>query len=123
MNINANILINNITTIQSLKPNDDIFCVVKANAYGHGLEEIVQILDTTNCAMIVVDNLPEYQRAKRFTSKPILMIGATHPLNYRHLRSKQAIFGVISLPILETLAQLRRPVRVHLFINTGMNRE
>lgn len=51
-----------------------ICAMVKANAYGHGLEEIVKILDG-KVAMFGVANVEEGKRVRRVSQIPILVAG------------------------------------------------
>jgi alanine racemase len=100
-----------------------IFPVVKSNAYGHGIKEIVEILNHTNAQMIAVDSLLEYQIVTRNSKKRILVLGETLCENYEFFDHKNTSFCIWNVSTLEYLISLKKPFHIHLFINTGMNRE
>ncbi|MBP7841364.1 alanine racemase [Patescibacteria group bacterium] len=100
-----------------------MFPVIKANAYGHGLKQITEILDRTDAKYLVVDSFPEYKIVSKHTDKKILVLGETLPENYKKFDRKKVTFCVYNMKVLEILADREEPVTVHLFLNTGMYRE
>lgn len=97
---------------------------MKSNAYGHGLTEICEILnDAHHISMVAVDSFPEYRVVKKRTKKKILILGETWSENYRMFDTERAVFGVYTLHTLQALIALKKKIRIHLFLNTGMNRE
>jgi alanine racemase len=64
----------NVEILQKLQPKGDIFPVLKSNAYGHGLKQMVKILRRTDVPYLVVDSFPEYQIAKKYSNKDILLL-------------------------------------------------
>lgn len=121
--ISADNILYNYKTLQSLQPQADIFPVVKANAYGHGLAQVTQILDRTDAKYLVVDSYPEYKLVTQHTDKRVLILGETLPENYKKFNRKKAVFCVYNMKVLETLADRDESVTIHLFLNTGMYRE
>lgn len=100
-----------------------IFPVVKSNAYGHGLQQICKILDTQKTPYLCVDSFPEYQIVKKFTKKNILLIGETHYKNYKYFDSKRTTFCIYNIESIHYLGKKNKKIKIHLFLNTGMNRE
>lgn len=102
--------------------------VLKANAYGHGLVEIAQILDEDpRVAFLMIDSLFEARvlREARVTSA-LLVAGYTRPEDIITASShlNDIAFTVATVDQVRTLAQLaQKPVRIHLKVNTGMNRQ
>lgn len=123
MSIDAAAVIDNYDFLKSLKPNDAIFPVLKSNAYGHWIQEISTILKNTSAPYLCVDSYPEYQIAKKYSHKDILVIGETLPENYRFFDHKTTAISVYNLHTLKYLAKNGRPWKIHLFLNTWMNRE
>lgn len=99
--------------------------VLKSNAYGHGLLEVARVMDTTDAPFLVVDSLYEAIVLRRGgIKKPILVIGYTTPENIARVKLRHVAFMVTSVEHLHALcAQVRRPVHVHMKIDTGMNRQ
>lgn len=123
MKISKDAVLHNYDFLQSLKPSDVIFPVLKSNAYGHGIEEIAGILKETSAPYLCVDSYPEYQIARKYSKKDILLIGETLPENYWFFDHKHTAISVYNISTLKYLAKKSRPRRIHLFINTWMNRE
>ena len=116
----------NLTILQKLQPNHIIIPVVKSNAYGHGLKQICKILNTItnqNLPLIAVDSYPEYQIVADTTDKNILVLGETLPTNYSLYNPHRVHLSVGSLEVLQSLIQTNKKRTIHLFLNTGMNRE
>jgi alanine racemase len=96
--------------------------VLKANAYGHGLEEMAEILNDADCAFLAVDGYFEAAQIRYITTHRILVLGYILPENVHLLDTKRCSFVVQDIACLEAFGRLRRPVRIHLELNTGMNR-
>ena len=121
--INQEKIIANFNYLKSRQPNAEIFPVLKSNAYGHGLKEICHILNKTSAAMIVVDSFPEAQIAYRYFKGKILILGEM-PLDvYRHIRLAKTEFVIYNSETLKYISRYGKRARVHLFVNSGMNRE
>ena len=121
--IDHDAILHNMQHLQKLQPHAVLFPVIKSNAYGHGIKQIVQILDKTDVPYVVVDSFPEYCIVKKQSDKNILLLGETLPENYRFFDPKKVTFCVYNLRTLEKLGQSGKPTKIHLFINTGMQRE
>ena len=64
----------NLEMLQKLQPNGELFPVLKSNAYGHGLKQMVKILRRADVPYLAVDSFPEYQIAKKYSNKDILLL-------------------------------------------------
>ena len=113
----------NYKYLQSLKPNVEIFPVLKSNAYGHGIDQILEIYKWLPIKYIVVDSFPEYNIVRRHSKFNVLVMWETLPVNYDKFNFKRAIFCVYNLETLQALAKLNKKLKIHLFLNTWMNRE
>jgi len=116
-------IIANFNYLKSRQPNAEIFPVLKSNAYGHGLKEICHILNKTSAIMIAVDSFPEAQIAYRHFHGKVLILGEM-PLDvYRHLRLAKTEFVIYNSETLKYISRYGKRASVHLFVNSGMNRE
>lgn len=116
----------NLQLLQSLQPHHTIIPVVKSNAYGHGLKQICQILNTIttlHIPLIAVDSYPEYQIVTDTTDKNILVLWETLSSNYHLYNPKRTHLAVGTLEVLQALIDTKKHRNIHLFLNTGMNRE
>lgn len=118
----------NIRTIRGLAGNRKIAAAVKANAYGHGLKEVISLLAVEDVEYIAVHSLEEAASARRFGwDRDILMVG------YISLSDLDAVFDLRLEPTVynqETVARLghlaekyQKKTNLHLKIETGTNRQ
>ncbi|MEI7477191.1 MAG: alanine racemase [bacterium] len=122
--LNPRALTANYEYLQGLHPTDALFPVIKSNAYGHGIAEIATILNYIPATYLCVDSYPEYKiAAKHATNHQFLVMSDTNPHNYTLYNRKKSVFVVSSFTTLNFFVQKGRDVRIHLFVNTGMNRE
>ncbi|USN58170.1 MAG: alanine racemase [Candidatus Peribacteria bacterium] len=116
-------ILHNLYHLQMLQPGLELFPVIKSNAYGHGIELMCKLLAETTISTVCVDSFIEYQYVEKHTTKDILLLGETNHHNYSLFDFKRTIFAVSNLDTLNYLIGLKRTIRIHLFVNTGMNRE
>ncbi len=116
-------ILHNFDYLKSLQPKADIFPVLKSNAYGHGLIQMAQILNKTDAPYLAVDSFPEYQIVKKYSDKNILILGETLQRNYKKFDLSRTTFCVYNIETIRYLAKLRKKIKIHLFLDTGMHRE
>lgn len=104
----------------SKSTNKDIIAVVKDNAYGHGVKQIIEVLESANVKMYAVANIDEAIEAIKYTSKDILILDKVNDFSKI---TEQMVITVISKQHLEDMLASKYSFRVHLKINTGMNRK
>lgn len=125
-------LLSNYSVLKNLKKDFSIAPVLKSNAYGHGIFDIGKVLDGVDAPFLCVDSLYEaYQLYKpilpSFFSKVkvktrILIMGYTNPGNLR-IKKLPFEWAVWDIEFLKTLDAYQKGARVHIFVDTGMNRE
>lgn len=116
-------ILHNLGILQSWQKDAEIWPVLKSNAYGHGLKEVSKVLKNTQGKYICVDSFPEYQIAKKYSGKKILVLWETRNQNYKYYDFSSTSFCVYNLQTLNFLESLNKKITVHLFLNTWMNRE
>lgn len=122
ISISKSNLIYNFHTIQNHNPQGLISPVLKANAYGHGLKLVAPIFDKLNPPFLCVDSLFEaWQLEKLGVRSNILVLGFTLPEN---LKNKAITFHLplFDLETANILNRYQKNAKVHLKIDTGMNR-
>jgi len=129
--IDLNALHHNFKVIRSAIPRGtDILAVVKADAYGHGFEEICRELDALGVNAFGVAFLHEgivlRKLPKGGIDKPILLLGGIYPGQERKCIGYNLSTVVFTLEQAQALNQaagkLFRKAQVHLKIDTGMGR-
>lgn len=119
----------NIQTLKALLPETTRFCaVVKANAYGHGRKEIVQIAARNGVDAFAVDSLDEALHVRELLPSALILV-----LGYvLHDQLEEAVQAQLDLTVydhetirlIETAAaKLARTADVHLKIETGTHRQ
>lgn len=121
--IDSQALVDNFNYLKSCQPAAEIFPVLKSNAYGHGLKEVCTILNQTSAPMVVVDSYPEAQIVYRYFKRQVLILGEMPHRAYRYCRLSRTEFVVYNEETLRYLSRFGKKARVHLFANSGMNRE
>ena len=105
-------------------PQSKAFAVIKANAYGHGLQRVAAILsEADGFALLEIDQAIALRRAG-LTQAILLLEGVFSAQELQMCAEHQlsiALHNEQQLLWLET-AKLARPVHAYLKLNTGMNR-
>ena len=121
--IHKSAIINNVKLIKHIKPHNWIFPVLKSNAYGHWILQMLEILEEEKFPYLIVDSFPEYQIIHNNSKFKILIMWETLPENYRYFDYSRTSVVVYNLSTLNYLITLNKRIKIHLFLNTWMNRE
>lgn len=105
-----------------------VICVLKANAYGHGMNECGAALAKYGADRFAVAGLDEalalraYLRSQGSAGQSILILGYTPPEHAAILEKNRFIQTVISPSYAEALKATGARIRTHIKLDTGMNR-
>jgi alanine racemase len=126
-------LIHNLKEFQKLAPTHRVAPVLKSNAYGHGLLEVAGILEEermrsesnrNNIPFFVVDSYFEAVALRaRGIKTPILIIGYSRPEMILSSRLHNVSYTIASLASLQAILNAKRPISIHIKIDTGMRRQ
>ena len=113
--------------IKHLRPDQKLFAVVKANAYGHGAVRVAQEavkVGVSGFCVAILDEALELRRAGII--QPILVLGVT-PVKYASLAAVNGIsLTVPNLKWLQDseaeLSQNHLKLKIHLAVDSGMGR-
>lgn len=123
--INTDNLLFNIQQIKSnCMTTQQLYAVVKANAYGHGLKEVSKVVESVvdGFCVALIDEALALRNAG--ITKPILVMGLT-PVHLVPLCvANDVSVTVTNLDFLKEVVSLslNKALKVHLAIDTGMNR-
>jgi len=114
----------NLELIRQKTPHSRVWAVVKANAYGHGIERIYPALAEADGIALL--DLDEAARVRQLGwTKPVLLLeGIFTPSDVAladELRLSVAVHCSEQLDLL-CAAKLARPIDINLKMNSGMNR-
>ena len=119
--INLSNLENNIKEIIKNYSYDYYFGVVKANAYGHGLETI-KTMDKAGINYFCTATLEEAIEVRKLTKKPILCFGYININDLSIIEKNNITLSIVSYDYYKELIKVNPNIKVHLKINSGMNR-
>lgn len=123
-------LLKNYKQLDSLSPHIKVAPVLKSNGYGHGIVEVAKILDSLDTfhlsskpPFFCVDSLYEaYELTKANIKTPILIMGYVDPENLKVKRLPFS-YAVWDLRSLNGVYRFQPQAGIHIFVDTGMNRE
>lgn len=124
--INKNSLLHNIQIIRAeLSPHTKLMAVLKANAYGHGLKEISQLVSSKVDWIGVDNNFEALALKKSGITNPILILGYTRDNDLREVIENDISFVCYSIDQLKYIntLELYKKAKVHLKVETGLNRQ
>lgn len=126
--INLDALEHNIREIRKItNPNAQIMAVVKADAYGHGVEKCAEVLLKNGADRFAVATLNEAIELRRlFSDVPILILGSSLESEADELVKNDITPNVylteFAKALSESALKLKKPVKVHIKLDTGMSR-
>lgn len=127
--INLDNLTENYGTLKRMTGDCRVICVVKADAYGHGVIPVVRRLRNLGASFFAVANLSEALQVRAATRRAdILILGYTDPRCADILVENNITQAIISKSYATKLASAamstrkQKPVLGHLALNCGMNR-
>lgn len=116
----------NVEVIRSVTDADtELMAVVKADAYGHGDEQICRCLaEECGIGFFAVSNLDEAIAVRGFCpGAEILILGYTPPEYAHEIAQYNIIQGIVSTEYAQALtAKSSENIRCHIKIDTGMGR-
>jgi alanine racemase len=125
--ISRSSLIGNIESFKSFLGNKvKIAAVIKANAYGHGQNEIAEILESY-VEYFQVDDLQELQLLRKITKKPVLVFGYVSKSEIEKvlkLKGIITIYDVERLKLISKIAlRLKIIPKIHIKIDADFGRQ
>jgi alanine racemase len=121
--INLDSIIHNYMEACRLTGGDvTVSCVVKSDAYGHGENQVVEVLVENGLSIICVSTMQEALRLRaRFPQIDILILGYTPKFLLNKVEQYNLIQTISTIEEALALDSLGK-VKVHIKVNTGMNR-
>ncbi len=122
--VNLDALRANLAEVRRFAAGTQVFAVVKANAYGHGLARVLPALtDADGLALIELDAAVAL-REQRYSRRILLLEGFFDPRELGEIAARRlavVVHNEEQVRMLET-TRLTRPLEVFVKVNTGMNR-
>lgn len=129
LEIDHQAIIHNTQFLRSQLPAaTKLFCVIKSNAYGHGILAIAQTLDhTQNVDGVIVNSIEEaiLLRSNHFEKRIIVAGGYRTKELIREAQEKEIELEIANddhLQLMSYLSKEEKPISIHIKVNTGLNR-
>ncbi|MDD2533975.1 MAG: alanine racemase [Eubacteriales bacterium] len=126
--VNLDAIAHNVSLIRGhVRRSAEIMGVVKADSYGHGVEQVVPVLLKSGVNRLAVSMLDEaIQLRTRGIEVPILIMGYTDPRRSAEVIAHRLTQTVYSLDLAQALSlaavTLGQDARIHIKVDTGMGR-
>lgn len=126
--IDLEAIAHNVREIKRVTGNKvEMMGVVKADAYGHGVSEVVRTLLDNGVTQLAVSMLDEaIQIRKMGIDVPVLVLSYTDPVRSEEIVFYNVTQTVFSLDLARTLSaaavKLGKSVKIHVKVDTGMTR-
>ena len=122
--INLAALRGNLARVREKAPGTQILAVVKANAYGHGLERVLPALEDADGLALVELDAAAALRDKHYMRRILLLEGFFAESDLEEIAHRRLAIVVHDMEQVKMLedATLARPLEVFVKVNTGMNR-
>lgn len=120
-------IVRNARRFQKILRGARLAAVVKADAYGHGIESVSQALARAGVKWFCVSTAEEAHRLRDNLGRArILLMGPVDRRDIEDLAKREVVFTMFNIDFADELDRLARKlarrVTVHLKIDTGMNR-
>ncbi|MBQ4541516.1 MAG: alanine racemase [Clostridia bacterium] len=125
LEVNLSAIKNNLANVRKLLKHNQRLCIVaKANCYGLGAKEVCKKLNKF-ADYFAVSSAKEFYEIRKVVDRPIVILDPVYKGLKRLIKSGAEItisnFESLSV-LLEEIEFLNEIVKVHIAINTGMNR-
>ena len=117
----------NLSLAKSVINKDtQLMAVIKADGYGHGANQIAKYCDDVIDRYAVAIPEEGIDLRKAGFTKPINLLGYTHPTQYEDVINYDLIPAIFTLDMAKTLSQkalsMNKTVKIHIKLDTGMSR-
>jgi len=116
-------LYSNYKAVSDKIPNKTVIPVVKANAYGHGAVEVVKHLYSKGVRFFAVSLIEEADEIRKiYKDIEILIMGVAHKEDFNHCAKHHYTITLSNIDQVDGCMMLDSLLKVHLKVDTGMNR-
>ncbi len=126
LEIDLGVVASNCDVLKAHLGKTGIIAVVKSDAYGHGIEAIVKVLEKKGILAFAVISLDEAMRVRKVTALPVLVMGYMDDQEISDAIACGFVLSLFDIELAriyeEAAAKLGKRAIVHLKIETGLNR-
>ena len=118
--LDSQALRHNLAYIRSLAPASNVMAVIKANAYGHGMLEVAQVIDAEALAVARMDEAVTLREAGEL--RPVLVLEGCQRAAEMTLAARHELQVMVHTPEQANWFGAEVPVEAWLKVETGMHR-
>lgn len=126
LEIDLDVVARNYRRVKQHLGDVDVCAVVKADAYGHGIEPIVRTLDREGVASFAVISLDEAKRVRSQSMRDVLIFGYLDDREIEECIREGFVMSLYDRELADVMNQLAiregKPARVQVKVETGLNR-
>jgi alanine racemase len=115
----------NVARARERVADAQVLAVVKAGAYGHGLQRVLPALSDADGLALLELNAAVMLREQHYARRILLLEGFFEAQELPEIAARRlavVVHHLEQIKMLEDAASLARPIEVYVKINTGMNR-
>lgn len=125
--ISLDAIYHNLSLVKErISRNTKLMAVIKADGYGHGARQIAKYCDDVIDSYAVAIPEEGIELRKAGFIKPVLLLGYTHPSQYRDVLDYDLIPGIFTFEMAKEFslqAQIEGKIgKIHIKVDTGMSR-
>ena len=125
--IDLTIIHKNIQIVKKMLGQNKLLAVVKANAYGHGMDRVAQTAQAAGADWLGVANVSEGVQLRRVgIEMPILVMGPAFPQEYADIVQNGLVATIFckdsAIALSQTAAKIGKMAKIHIKLDTGMGR-
>ena len=122
--INLSAIYQNLARVRTLAPGSALACVVKADAYGHGLSRIYSALEEADILAVATTGEAVMCREQGWTGRLLLLEGSANVNEFDQIRALDGEMVIHHETQLQLVRQRHRELKGPLWlkIDTGMHR-
>ena len=121
LEVNLSNFKHNINEIKKLHKDKEIIPVIKANAYGTHINKRLDIINEFNIVAVAIVEEALYLRELGY-KKDILVLNQPYIEEIEDIISNNITVGLSSIDFLKELIKQDKQVKIHVEVETGMNR-
>jgi alanine racemase len=126
LEVDLDVIAHNYRIIREHLGSTKIMGVVKADAYGHGIEPVARTLDGLGIDAFAVISFEEARRVRKVSDRDVLLLGFLNSAEIEAAIKDGMILSLFDRELAdklnETAQKVGKKARVHLKVETGLNR-
>ncbi len=116
----------NVLSIREAMPDElDFMAVIKANAYGHGLLPVLEVLEQTDVDWYAVFDFADALVIRERSLRPVLILSGANEEHFALAAQKNIVITISTREALQAFKTYKstKKLHIHLKVDTGLGRQ